>query len=70
MTAHRSGAAGEGRGLGERVRFDYQEIPQGNLHLYDKTVLYRNCGDSNITVCIFQNSQNCTPKKVKFTVCY
>lgn len=33
VTAYRLVDAREWRGLGDRVRFDYREIPKGNLHV-------------------------------------
>ena len=31
-----------------------------------RTVLYRNCGVGYTALCMYQNSQNCTPKAVNF----
>ena len=34
----------------------------------DLNVLYLDCGDSYMIVCVFQNSQNCTLKRINFIV--
>lgn len=32
-------------------------------------LLYLDCGGSYTSACIYQNSNNCIPKRVKFAVC-
>lgn len=71
VTVYRSVAARECRGLGNRVRIDYQEIPSGNLHV---CVIKLFCTLIVVVVtslyALVKIHRTVHQKRVNFTVCY
>lgn len=53
---------------GMAIKRAHEGIRRG-VGVCDRTRLYPGCGGGYTTLCVFQNSQNCTPQKMSFTVC-